>query len=131
MPPGLKCGSVDDEKWLTKMYKSILFKKHLGVKHPAVLCNTPEKIKAASDVIMGRKTPELEPVSDPRPLDIVTLDQHLGRGPGDGKMMYGTNLASELQQQGFQGRSHAFRLDCFADSAGPVVISISALKYTC
>ena len=103
LPAGLKCGSVDDEKWLTKMYKSILFEKHLGVTHPAVLCNTPENIKAAVDVILGHKTPDLESACEP-PLDIITLDQHLGRGPRGGEMMYGTKLASELQRRGFQGQ---------------------------
>ena len=103
LPAGLKCGSVDDEKWLTKMYKRILFKKHLGLKSPAVLCSTPEEIKAAGDVIMGHKTPDLEPTNEPA-LDIVTIDQHLGRGPQGGEMMYGTKLASELQRRGFQGQ---------------------------
>jgi hypothetical protein len=103
VPAGLIGALVEDQALLRKMTARSLFKKGLCVSEVRTVGEGEDDIGAAVDIIMGRKTQNLEPVVDNvQPADIVTLDQDLGRG-SDGKQLLGTDIAARLHAENFSG----------------------------
>eukprot|EP00614_Pseudopedinella_elastica_P001301 CAMPEP_0172609764 /NCGR_PEP_ID=MMETSP1068-20121228/29678_1 /TAXON_ID=35684 /ORGANISM="Pseudopedinella elastica, Strain CCMP716" /LENGTH=531 /DNA_ID=CAMNT_0013413345 /DNA_START=45 /DNA_END=1640 /DNA_ORIENTATION=+ len=97
IPSSLKICAIDDSKMICKGYNRILLPALGGVENESNVCcpQEPEAVQGFIDHVLGRPSGS--------PADVVIIDQHIELSSPQSTTVFGTDLASELRSNNFDG----------------------------